>query len=103
LISPFFAAQVAQPGHVPFLDDQNYKYYVNKAGGFTEDAIKGDLRIIKAGSKQWLAPGETTIEDGDYIWVPRKPYRPFTYYLTVYSQVFGIVATAMSLVLLATR
>jgi protein involved in polysaccharide export with SLBB domain len=95
--------QVVQPGHVSFLSDQSYKYYVEKAGGFTEDAVKGDLRVIKAGSKQWLAPNETTIEDGDYLWVPKEPYRPFSYYMQIYSQMFSILATLATLTVLVTQ
>jgi protein involved in polysaccharide export with SLBB domain len=93
--------QVVQPGHVAFVKDQNYKYYVNKAGGFAVDAVKSDTRIVKASTKQWLSPDETTIEEGDYVWVPKEPYRPFTYYLQLYSQVFGIVGTIATLAILA--
>jgi protein involved in polysaccharide export with SLBB domain len=95
--------QVLQPGHIPFVKDQSYKFYVNKAGGFTEDAVKADLRVIKAGSRQWLAPDETSIEEGDYIWVPKEPYRPFGYYMQTYSQVFSIVATLATLAVLVVQ
>ncbi|HTR81279.1 MAG TPA: SLBB domain-containing protein [Bacteroidota bacterium] len=92
--------QVIEPGHVLYLQNRNYKYYIAMAGGFTDDAVKGDVKIIKAGSRQWLSPDETTIEDGDYIWVPKEPYRPFGYYLQIYSQLFGIIGTVATLVVL---
>ncbi len=95
--------QVVNPGHIPFEQNKDFNYYISKAGGLTEYARTGDIKIIKAATRQWLSPDETIIEDGDYIWIPKEPYRPFTYYLTVYSQVFGIVATVVSLVLLVTR
>jgi hypothetical protein len=95
--------QVVHPGHVSFVKDQHYSYYTEKAGGLTDLAVKGDIRILKASTKQWLSPGETTIEDGDYVWVPQEPYRPFSYYLYIYSQIFGIVGTVATLAILTTK
>ncbi len=92
--------QVVHPGHVSFTRDKKYAYYVDMAGGLTEDAVKGDIRIIKANTKQWLSPGETAIEEGDYVWVPKEPYRTTTYYYYTYSQIFGIIGTIATLVLL---
>ncbi len=85
--------QVVQPGHIPYSKNQGYKYYVQKAGGVTDDAVSGDIRVIKANSKQWLSPDETTIEEGDDIWVPKEPYRPFSYYMQLYGQLFSIIGT----------
>jgi polysaccharide export outer membrane protein len=95
--------QVVQPGHVQFSSNQSYKYFIEKAGGFADDAVKGDVRIIKANSKQWLSPGETTIEEGDYIWVPKEPYRPFSYYIQIYGQLFGIVGTLVTVAVLVVQ
>ena len=92
--------QVIQPGHVPFAKDEGYKYYIKRAGGMTGDAISGDIRIIKAGSRQWLVPTETEVEEGDYIWVPKEPFRPFNYYIQTYSQLFSILATIGTLAVL---
>lgn len=95
--------QVVQPGHVPFVKNQSYKYYLEKAGGVADDGVKGDIRIIKANSKQWLSPSETTIEEGDYIWVPKEPYRPFSYYLQIYGQLFGIIGTLVTVAVLVVQ
>jgi protein involved in polysaccharide export with SLBB domain len=95
--------QVVNPGHISFKPGENYQFYVSRSGGFTEYARTGDVRIVKASTKQWLAPGETNIEPGDYVWVPKEPYRPFSFYLLTYSQVFGIVGTVVSLALLVVQ
>jgi polysaccharide export outer membrane protein len=95
--------QVVNPGHILFESGRDYRYYIQKAGGVTEYAREGDIKIIKASTRQWLDPSETVIEEGDYVWIPKEPYRPFSYYLTVYSQVFGIIGTVVSLALLVTR
>ena len=95
--------QVVQPGHVPFVKNQNYKYYIEKAGGVADDGVKGNIRIIKANSKQWLSPSETTLEAGDYVWVPKEPYRPSSYYLQIYGQLFGIVGTLVTVAVLVVQ
>jgi polysaccharide biosynthesis/export protein len=92
--------QVVNPGHVLFAEGFDYRYYINKSGGFTDYAREHDVRIIKASTKQWLAPDETTIDDGDYVWVPKEPYRTFSYYIDVYSKVFGILGAVATLYLL---
>ena len=95
--------QVVQPGHVPYIKGQSYKHYIESAGGLADDAVKGDIRIIKANSKQWLSPGETTIEEGDYIWVPKEPYRPLSYYMQLYGQLFGIIGTIVTAAVLVVQ
>jgi polysaccharide export outer membrane protein len=94
--------QVVNPGHILYAPNKNIEYYISLAGGVTDDA-RSDIKVIKAATRQWLDPDKTTIEEGDYVWIPKEPYHPFSYYLTVYSQVFGVVATVASLVILVTR
>ncbi|MDP1676906.1 MAG: SLBB domain-containing protein [Bacteroidota bacterium] len=94
--------QVVNPGHILFTPNKNIDYYISLAGGVTVDA-RSDIKVIKAATRQWLDPNKTVIEEGDYVWIPKEPYRPFSYYLTVYSQVFGIIATVVSLVILVAR
>lgn len=84
--------QIVSPGHIPFVRDEGPEYYIAKAGGFTERARSGDMKIIKNRTKQWLAPDETAIEEGDYIWVPKDPDRPFSYYMTVASQAASVLS-----------
>ncbi len=91
--------QVAVPGNVAFVDGEGVEYYVKKAGGFTDHARSGDVMIIKRGSRQWLSPSETKVEEGDYIWVPKTPDRSFGYYMTVGSQAAAIVSAAVSIIL----
>lgn len=92
--------QVVSPGHVPFTPGQDVWYYVNKAGGLTERSRRGDLKVVKAKTKQWLTPDETTVEEGDYVWVPKDPEHPFGYYLGVVAQSAVVVSAAVSIVLL---
>jgi polysaccharide biosynthesis/export protein len=89
--------QVVSPGHIPFVRDRGTDYYVSLAGGFTDRARKGDLKIIKGKTKQWLDPNETKIEDGDYIWVPKDPDRPFAYYMTIASQAASVLSVVIGI------
>ncbi len=95
--------QVVHPGHVVYVSGKSFDFYVSLAGGYTEYARSGDTRIIKANTKQWLKPDETTIDEGDYVWVPKEPYRPFAYYMQLYGQLFSIIGTVVTLVVLVVQ
>lgn len=95
--------QVVNPGHIPFLEGRDVWYYIAQAGGATDRARKGDIKIVKAKTRQWLAPGDTGLEQGDYVWVPKDYERPFGYYLGVIAQSAAILGAAMSIVILAVQ
>ncbi|HTX19818.1 MAG TPA: SLBB domain-containing protein [Bacteroidota bacterium] len=95
--------EVVQPGYVEYAPNKDFEYYLGKAGGITVDGIHGGVRVIKAGSRQWLSPSETTIDDGDYVWVPKEPYRPLIYYMQVYTTVFGILGTLATIAVLVVQ
>ena len=92
--------QVVSPGHIPYVAGENVDYYVRKAGGYTDRARDGDVKVVKAKNKQWLSPDETVVEEGDYIWVPKEIERPFSYYMNIIGQTASIVSVAVSIVLL---
>jgi protein involved in polysaccharide export with SLBB domain len=92
---------VVSPGSVPFASGLGLDYYIRSAGGYTEYAREGDVVIVKSATRQWLAPSETIIEEGDFVWVPRYPDRPTSYYINVFAQAASIISVALSLLLLA--
>lgn len=87
--------QVTMPGHIMFIEHADAGYYVGKAGGYSERASRGDVKIIKARTKQWLAPGETIIEPGDHVWVPAEPDHPFSYTMNILSQSANILSVVL--------
>jgi protein involved in polysaccharide export with SLBB domain len=95
--------QVISPGHIAWMPGSDVDYYIRKAGGFTNEARTGDVMVIKGNNRTWLEPDETMIEDGDGVWIPKKIDRTFSYYLTTYSQIAGIIATAVSLAVLVSQ
>jgi protein involved in polysaccharide export with SLBB domain len=98
--SIYVFGQVVNPGHVAFLEGQEVEYYIRKAGGLTDRARGGDVKVVKAKTRQWLSPGDTKVEEGDYVWIPKVPERPFGYYLAIIAQSASIVSVAVSIVLL---
>ncbi len=93
--------QVASPGHIPFSANQDVKYYLEKAGGLTDRAREGDIKIVKAKTRQWLSEDLTTVEEGDYVWVPKEIERPFGYYLGIVAQSAAVISVALSIFILA--
>ncbi len=64
---------VANGGYMPWKKDASLDYYIKRANGYLEDASKSRVRIIKANTRAWLDPDDTSIEPGDIIWVHRNP------------------------------
>ncbi len=95
--------QVATPGHVAYAEGKNTDYYVQKAGGFSDRASRGDVKVVKSKTKQWLSPGETRIEPGDYIWIPAEPDHPFSYYMTVASQAAAVLSVIIGVAVLVVQ
>ncbi|HMK39792.1 MAG TPA: SLBB domain-containing protein, partial [Bacteroidota bacterium] len=48
--------QVVNPGHIGFVPGEDIWYYVRKAGGVTDRARTGDIKLVKAKTRQWLSP-----------------------------------------------
>jgi protein involved in polysaccharide export with SLBB domain len=92
--------QVVSPGNVPFTEGKAVDWYITMAGGFTQNARDGDVQVIKARTRQWLSPKETTVEEGDYIWVPKTIERSFGYYMAIVGQTAAVISVAISVVLL---
>lgn len=63
--------QVKNPGLVPFQPGENYRYYINKCGGYALNARKWKIRLIRGNTGEWLKPhDDTKIERGDMIFIP---------------------------------
>lgn len=92
--------QVVNPGHIGFVPGEDVWYYIGKAGGVTDRARRGDVKLVKAKTRQWLSPGGLTVDEGDYVWVPKDPERPFGYYLGIVAQSAAVVSVALTAALL---
>jgi hypothetical protein len=63
-------------------------------------AYEDGIRVVKGGTLQWLDPRETTVQEGDQVWVPKKQDRPFDYYLGIVGQAAAVLSVAISTVVL---
>ena len=67
---------VVSPGLISFKENENYKYYIQQAGGYTSRSRKRMVTIIKGGTEIMLEPNKIKkLEAGDAIWIPEKEYR----------------------------
>jgi protein involved in polysaccharide export with SLBB domain len=99
--SVYVFGQVLSPGHVTFIPGKDYKYYISEANGFGEYAEKNDVMIIKGTSHSWIeAEDNKLIEEGDYIYIPRKTMRSFNSYVSIIGTYLGIVGSAATIILL---
>jgi len=97
------AGQVNSPGLVRYVPGENYEYYIEKAGGFSWNARKRKMRIIKAQTGKWIKPKrDTPIEIGDTIFIPEKQeidyWELWKDILMVASQVATIIIVIQSVV-----
>lgn len=100
--------QVVNPGNIIYKEGLTVEDYIQLAGGFGWRAVEGDVRVIKAKTKEWIdADDVDSLEPGDTIWVPEEIPGPkfwdvFTTTLAILGQVAAVVAATVA-VIVATR
>ena len=68
--------EVRSPGLVAYEEGRRVDDYVKAAGGFTDRADKGGLRVTVARTGQQMKSKDAgAIRSGDTVWVPAKPPR----------------------------
>lgn len=86
---------VIQPGILPFSPSRTVEEYVFAAGGFTQEASRGDVMILKSRTGTRLeARKDTTLQPGDRIIVPFR--QRLTFWERVQSAQ-GVLSTVASL------
>jgi protein involved in polysaccharide export with SLBB domain len=98
--SVYVSGQVSNPGYISINGNADYKYYIEKAGGYSESAKKKNVVIIKAGSKDWKDPSDTIIESGDIIWVPKKIYYDYVTWGEIFRDITSVLVSVGTLALL---
>lgn len=98
--------QVSNPGHVKFVEEKDYVFFLNQAGGIGEYA-EDEIMIIKGDSRNWVtATNKTKIEDGDYIFVPKQRIKSFQTTINElggYFSIIGSIATVLLLIIQLTK
>ncbi len=94
--------QVKSPGNIRYVKGRDYKYYIDRAGGLGELANEGKISVIKAETREWISVDEknVSIENGDFIYVPKNPVRSFNYYVGIVGRYLSIVGSVATVILL---
>ncbi len=83
--------QVNNEGYVPYEEGKDYKYYVEKAGGFSLAADEGNARIIKFNSRGWYKPDDVKPQNGDFVYIPKKEKKEFKDIVSLVAQTAGVI------------
>ena len=94
--------RVVRPGNVYYEKGAGVKYYIQKAGGFTERAKKSDIKILKPNSGDLLdADDVDEIEPSDVILVQEKPKSQFwTRTWEIFRDFIGVIGGISTTILL---
>lgn len=72
------SGQVLKPGLISWRSGMNYLEYIKKCGGYSYNARKSKVRIIRASTGTWVKPSKSTVVNiGDTIFIPEKPERDY--------------------------
>ena len=93
--------EVRRPGILNFVRGESVEDYVAQAGGYTDRAWRGKVRVTRAVTGQTLlARNVRTLDPGDFVWVPEKPdvtvWQQSREILTALAQVATIVIAIRS-------
>jgi polysaccharide export outer membrane protein len=93
--------EVRRPGILNFVRGESVEDYVAQAGGYTDRAWRGKVRVTRAVTGQTLlARSVRTLDPGDFVWVPEKPditmWEQSRQVLTALAQVATIVIAIRS-------
>ncbi len=95
---------VGANGTIKYLEDQNVKYYVNRAGNFALQADKKQTRLIKANGLVYSGGGVLGkhVDLGDIIVVPTKVEKDHDWTKSL-TAILGITTSALTTALLITK
>lgn len=99
--SVYVFGQVLRPGYITLFEGKDYEYYLNEAGGIGELAEDDEIMVIKGGSRAWISPlrDSVSVEEGDYIYVPKQDLRTIRSYVFEYSVYLSVLASIAAILL----
>lgn len=73
------SGQVRKPGLVAYKAGENWKYYIEQAGGYSaNNALSRGVRVLRSNGGNWVKPsGKQVLMPGDIVFVPDKIDRHF--------------------------
>jgi polysaccharide export outer membrane protein len=98
------SGSVVNPGLVPYKQGEDYKYYIERAGGLSWKARESKIQVVKGLTGERLRPSKSReIDPGDTILVPEKPERDYWGFFKDTMIVLGNLATIYLVVQQATE
>ncbi len=93
--------EVCRPGILNFMRGKSVEDYVLQAGGYSDRAWRGKVRVTRAVTGQTLlARNVRTLDPGDFVWVPEKSdvtvWQQSREFLTTLAQVATVVIAIRS-------
>ena len=77
--SVYILGRVERPGLMSYEKGEKLGDYIRRAGGYSADAGRGSVKILKSVSGGWVKAGSgSRVDAGDVILVPRKKARFWT-------------------------
>lgn len=89
--------QVKNPGYVDYHPGLTYKDYVREAGGYTDGAETGNVKVIKGGTYQWYDASNIPINPGDLVFVPQIVIKPQLYTWNLTKDIIGTIGAVASI------
>jgi len=93
---------VGSNGTVKYYKGKSVKYYINRAGGLTRNADKGEIRLVKPNGKVLkVSFGYNEVRPGDVIIVPQRIEREYDYLSAVkdVAMILSGIATTLYILL----
>jgi protein involved in polysaccharide export with SLBB domain len=89
--------QVRYPGLVPWVEGKDWKYYIEAAGGYTNNRRLGGVRVIRSASGNWVKPTrKLPINPGDMVFVAEQTDRDVW---TDVKDVVGLAAQIITIII----
>lgn len=96
--------EVSNPGIMPLSSGADYRYYIEKAGGFSDRANKRGVSIIKGLTGEWKkAEKGKLLEPGDTIWISEKKKHDYWGFFKETLIFVGNIATVFLVIQQATK
>jgi protein involved in polysaccharide export with SLBB domain len=96
--------EVSNPGLLPHESGADYRYYIRRAGGFSDRANKGKISVIKGISREWMkAKKGKALEPGDTVWIPEKKKHDYWIFIKETLAFVGNLATVYLVIQQATK
>lgn len=96
--------EVPNPGLLPHKSGADYRYYIRRAGGFSDRANKGKISVIKGISREWMkAKKGKALEPGDTVWIPEKKKHDYWTFIKETLAFVGNLATVYLVIQQATK